>query len=178
MLEDTKTNAECAQTAIEELLIRLDDIYRNYIEKSSSHEKSFRGMSRLFKRWFSSYNPGVTEPVHQEFLEGVTDITGHLTLLLGRLSQEDPAMCNVYAVRAAECILAPKKPDSKKAAADWNMTIAEYQFAPLLPYLAWQDLKRIRDAQLKSTPRGMMLPKQREMLQTMENLLQKKQPDA
>ena len=166
-------NVTCAEAAVEELLAKLDEIYQNYIEKTDSHEKSFRGMGRLFKRWFSSYNPSVAEPIHQEFLDGVAGVTGQLLLVFEQVSEENPEICRAYAARAADLIMAPKKPDREKSAADWYLAISEYQFAPLLPFLNSEDLRRLRDAQLKTTPKRMMVPKQREMLQTMEDLLDK-----
>jgi hypothetical protein len=162
--DSQRSEAQAAQ-----LVELLNEVYRGYMESSRSQEKSFRGIARLFRRWIS-FNPAVDEPLHQKFVDDVEGIIAELAHALDALGQKDPALCNLYAAKAADLILAPK-PGREKTTAEWYMTIAEYKCAAILPYLATDVLRRIRDAQLKATPKRMMYPRQRELFDYIEKLL-------
>lgn len=170
MSQDTNDNNSMnLEIQAAQLLERLRCVYRLYIESNQNHEKSFIGVARLFRRWFS-YNQSAAEPLHQKFLDDVESIIAELASVLGQLVRYATDLSNKYAAKAADLILAPK-PDREKTTAEWYMTIAEYKCVAILIYLAADDLERIRDAQLKHTPKRMMYPKQRELLEYIEKQL-------
>jgi len=155
------------------LLEQLSDVYNSYVVSSKHKETSLKGFARLFKKWVS-YNAEAVEPVNQEFLDNVERITAELAAALEKLKESDFKLCCDYAAKAVDIMLSPK-PSFEKTTVEWYLTVAEYKSACLLPYLAKGDLKRIRDAQLRATPKRLMLPKQRELFEYLEKLLSEKQ---
>ncbi|MGE5496062.1 MAG: hypothetical protein ACM3S4_12265 [Burkholderiales bacterium] len=167
-----ENNTERAKADAEALLEQLSGVYKSYVESSEPKGRSLKGFARLFKKWIS-YNAEAVEPLNQEFLDNVERITSGLAAALEQLIKSDPELCSAYAAKAADIMLSPK-PSREKTTAEWYLTVAEYKSACLLPYLAKGDLKRIRDAQLKATPKRLMYPKQRELFELMEKLLSEK----
>lgn len=149
---------------------RLREVYRAYTESSKDQPRPYKGMARLLKGWFSGFNPSAAEPLHQEFLDDVEDIITKLDSVLDKLSELKPDKSSSYALEAAAVMLSPK-PVLEKTTAQWYMTIAEYKSTAILPYLERDDLKAIRDAQLNTTPKRLMYPRQRELFEYMERLL-------
>lgn len=164
-----ENNIERTEAAAAGLLEQLNDVYKSYVENNQPKERYMKGIARLFKKWIS-YNAAAVEPANQEFLENVERIAQGLADALETLKQKNAESCSAYAAKAADIMLSPK-PSREKTTAEWYLTVAEYKSAVILPYLASDDLKRIRDAQLKATPKRLMYPKQRELFELMEKLL-------
>ncbi len=167
-----ENNVERAKADAAALLEQLSGVYKSYVENNQPKERSLKGVARLFKKWIS-FNAEAVEPLNQEFLDNVERITANLSATLEQLKKSDPELCSAHAAKAADIMLSPK-PSREKTTAEWYLTVAEYKSACLLPYLAKSDLKRIRDAQLKATPKRLMYPKQRELFELMEKLLSEK----
>jgi hypothetical protein len=169
LTQHPESDIERSETAAVQLLAQLNEVYQSFTGKSQKQERSLKGFARLFRKWFS-YNPMTIEPLNQEFLDNVERITEQLAQSFKKLKEHDTAACYNCAAEAANLILAPK-PSGEKTTAEWYLTVAEYKSAVILPYLKPDDLKRLRDEQLKATPKRLMYPKQREMLELMEKLL-------
>lgn len=157
----------CSKQIAISLLEQLSEVYSNYQNYDNGQLKAKHGITRLFRKWFVSYNPTVVDAVHQEFLDDVESILKQLSPMLKQLSHDEPDICHVYAAKAVNLMLAPK-PAKEKTAVEWYMTIAEYQCSVLLPYLTIDELKQIKDRWLERLPKRLMYPKQRELLRDME----------
>lgn len=160
---------ECFEQTAISLLDRLSQVYFSYQENGHRKMKTMYGITRLFRGWFS-YNAAAIDSLHQDFLNDVESIINELSTTLKTLSQDAPDICNAYAAKAVDLILAPK-PTKDKTAVEWYMTIAEYKCSALLPYLALDDLKRTKDNWLGRLPKRLMYPRQRELLKDMEKYI-------
>lgn len=150
------------------LIERLTDIYCEYTSETNNETK--RDMTRLFKRWFSGFDPSVVQPVHQAFLNEVERIVIELSAVLEQLEIESPESCLTYAEKALDIILAPK-PSREKTTTEWYLTVIEHQCMHILPYTSAEKLRDIRSEQIKRTPKRLMLPKQRELFNFIEKLI-------
>lgn len=162
MGNDTHIRQRAADT-----LEQLCEVYRVYLEENQEQQPSPNILSRLFGGWFASSDPQKMEPVHREFLQAVENIAGQLAELLEQLKRDHTDLCQAYAQRAISIMLVPKT-EKEKLAAEWYMTAAEYQSAMLLPYLSRFELRRVRDGMLKRTPKRLMYPKEKELLEQIE----------
>lgn len=155
------------------LLERLTDIYLDYSGKNFDQGNPKRGVARLFRKWFTSFDSLSVNSVHQEFLDEVGRIVKKLSLALEELKTDDADACMGFAGQAVSLMLAPK-PTKEKTTAEWYLTIAEYQCTSILPFVSYSELKRTREDMLKRTPKRLMYPRQREMIELMESLIIKK----
>lgn len=165
MKDSIRKDCYAKQTAVT-LLGQLSEVYSNY-QNNDKQLKAKHGITRLFRKWFISYNPTVVDTMHQEFLDNVEGIIEQLCIALEQLSYDAKELCNDYAAKVVNLMLAPK-PTKYKTTVEWYMTIAEYQCACLLPYLAQDELIQIKNKWLERLPRRLMYPKQRELLKHME----------
>jgi hypothetical protein len=155
------------------LLECLKDVYSAYMQADSEEKNKKQGVTRLFRKWFASSDPLAAAPVHQEFLNEIGRIVTELASALEEIKQEHPQTCMDYAEKALDLMLAPK-PEREKTTVDWYLMVSEYQCASLLPYASMGKLQFIRNDLLKRTPKRLMLPKQRELIESMDNLILKK----
>lgn len=153
----------------------LEDIrahYRRYAEDCrglSASGAPGRSLARLFRHWIS-YDPQAAEPVHTAFLDGLSALVEELAGVLEAGVREDPAACQAAACQAVELLLDPRPRGAGADHASYLLA-AEYQCAPLLPYLPREALERWRAELLRRTPRRMMFPKERELLARIETLM-------
>ena len=113
--------------------------------------------------------------LHQEFLDGIDKIVTQLSE-----QQTNSTGCPTYAVifRKGSQTDAPKIPRNQpRSNAEWYMTIAEYQCAPLLPYLKLEVMEELRGTIFKVS-RRMMFPKEREFFDEFERILKAKREQA
>lgn len=168
-MQDSVNKNECSEQTVNSLLERLSEVYCSYQENDHRKLKAKYGITRLFRRWFS-YNTAAVDSMHQEFLNDVESIINELSTTLNKLSQDAPDICNTYAAKAVNLMLAPK-PTGEKTTVEWYMTIAEYHCSALLPCLAIDELKRTKDNWLGRLPKRLMYPRQRELLKDMEKYI-------
>ena len=95
--------------------------------------------------------------------------------IISLLPPEDRRLGAMAAARAVERMLLPGE-EGIPQARSLCMTAAEALCAPLLPYLAPDELRRLRDAMTARTPRRLMFPKQVELLDAMERRLEETAP--
>lgn len=169
-MKDSKSKDCCAKQAAISLLEQLSEIYSQYQNSDERQLKAKYGITRLFRKWFVSYNSTVVDTMNQEFLDNVESILDKLCTELEQLSYDTKELCNDYAAKALNLMLTPK-PTKYKTTVEWYMTIAEYQCACLLPYVATDELKQIKDKWLERSPIRLMYPKQRELLNNMEKCI-------
>lgn len=170
MSQETQVKWQNPENQAEDLIGQLDRHYFEYCEKYQKKKKSKSKIANLFGKWFSSFEPSSLDPMHQEFLKGIEQIISELTISLKQLEQKDPNLCHAIAEKAVGRLMIPK-PAKEKTTAEWYMTVAEYQCSPLLSYLCREDLKHYRDLMLERTPRRLMFPKQRLLLEQMEEIM-------
>lgn len=161
--------SETPEARAQALARELEAHYRAYRE--NAHARAEKGFFRLFQHWFS-YDAQWAEPVHQAFLDGVSQLVSALAEALEALLRRNPEGSQSLALQAVQVMLEPKSRDAKSER-DWYLLIAEYQCSPLLPYLSREDLQRFRDEMLERTPRRLMFPKQLALLEQTEALLRK-----
>lgn len=154
------------QDQAEQAVAALEDLYSSY-KQQYKQERQAEGFSfaRLFRRW-GSCDETKTEPVHQEFLTQVNRQVDALCSLL----KENPSNGQAVAWRAVRCMILQESV-GQKTDSDWYIIAAEIQAVPLLPYLSHEDLQNCRSFMLQRTPRKWMLPKQLELLDSIEKLL-------
>lgn len=149
-----------------ELVERLDRLYRELGPSARQQEQAKRGLARLLDRWFRGAQTADADPMYREFLDAAGALTQALAAALVDLG---PAERDERALAAARILLAPKKLETC-ATDEWYRVAAERECAALLPFLRRDTLKRLRDEYVRNTPRRMMLPRQRELLDQMERL--------
>ena len=174
MSQDIRSDWHSPEKRAEVLLDQLDRHYFKYTEKQKQQENAKSKIAKLFGKWFSSFDPSASDPMHQEFLTGLERIISELTIALKQLEQKDPALCRAIAGIAVSRLMAPK-PAREKTTAEWYMSVAEYLCSSLLPFLSREDLKLCHDSLLERVPRRMMYPKQRQLLEQMEEIMKAKE---
>ncbi len=154
------------------LIESLKDVYSSYAQADTEEPKSRQRITRLFKKWFSGFDPLTTQPVNEAFLSEVQRIVAKMAAVLENMKNKTPDASEAIAAKALDIMLAPK-PRREKTTTDWYLSISEYLCAPLLPYASSDKLMSARTDMLKRTPKRMMLPKQRELLNTIEETIKK-----
>lgn len=163
---------ECVRRA-DELVCGLEEHFRRYTAACERQKESGGfgdNLLRMFRHWIS-YNAKRAEPVHADFLEGLQAQVQALSAVLDELEAYDQRACRRLAARAVALLMAPQ-PEGVKSDCQWYLLVAEYQCGPLFAYLTREDLEHWRDEMLRRTPRRMMYPKQLELLETAEKLLE------
>lgn len=174
MSQEALDRCQHAEMQAEELLHQLNRHYADYLEKYQDQQRSQSLFAKLFGKWFTSLEPSSADSLHQDFLAGVERIVSGLTATLKQLELSDPHLCQTLAEKAVDRLMMPK-PEKEKTQAEWYMAIAEYQAEPLLPYLSREALQRHRDLLLKRVPKRMMYPRQRQLLERVEELIKVKE---
>ncbi len=125
--------------------------------------------SNLFRRWFSTDPERVSEE-DSRFLAEAARLTDELAGELASAAREDPEAARRVAAGAVDQLLfsVPAKPTNDR---EWYLVVAGYESGKLFPYLSPEDLARVRDEMCRRTPRRMMLPRQLELLEQAERLL-------
>lgn len=148
-----------------EILDRLETRYQALFEAAGSREKPKISLAGIFDRWFRSPVPSEPEPMFTDFLKTVQALVQELAETIRQAGAEEK---HEAALAAARIMLSPK-PVNDKSQAEWYMIAAEYSFEALLPLLAPETLRTIRDGYVRGTPKRMMYPRQRELLNRMES---------
>lgn len=170
MVQDYIEDAQAWDAA--SLLERLTRIYTSYTAQSENQRKpKYGGVTRLFRRWFSGFDPLSVGPVHQAFLDDVGETAALFAAALETLNKHDSKSSMDYAAKAADVMMTPK-PAGEKTTEQWYLTVAEYHIASVLPYLSCGGLERVREGLLKSAPKRLMYPRQRELFDLVEKLIQ------
>ena len=148
---------------------RLEEHYRTYAFETLGEPPRAKGFARLFRRWFS-YNAQDIEPVHRDFLEETESLAGRLADAVAALAPEEAEEGRRQADRAVGLMLG-EKPGEIPGDRQLYLTAAEALCTPLLSCLDRTQLSRQRDGMVARTPRRLMFPRQRELLEEMERLL-------
>lgn len=154
---------------MEALTRELEDRVSAYLHRTGEPPPQPKGFSRLFRRWLS-YSEQETEPIHRDFLSGVTALTEELAQTGATLPPEDRQEAGKLAERALACLLQTPPaglPNERKV----YLAAVQAAGVPLLPLLDQVQLARQRDALLAQTPRRLLFPRQRELLEEMERKL-------
>jgi len=150
------------------LLRELGEVYAAYTQNAFEGSGRKRGVTRLFRRWFASFDPMAVQPVHQAFLDDVERIVKDLARALESIQAEFPEKTAAYAAQALDIIFS-SKPSRQKTTAEWYVTVSEYQSEMLLPYASPDKLQSVRIDMLRRTPKRLMFPKQRQLLDAIES---------
>lgn len=164
------SNREFEHQRAVELVEQLESHYKNYMQLPEEPPKQW-DLSRLFRGWFSN-NESQSEPIHQTFLAGTESLCRELTQTLDKL---EPEVSGPLALRGVQLILEHSGACSDRDRASY-LIAAEQLVIPLLRYLAPNELEAQREAMLARTPKRMMFPKQLEILQTIEHLIEENHP--
>lgn len=161
----------------QQLLASLRTAFAGYATHNEAQRQALKASRKGFAGFFRGmFSPGaVMEREDQDFMDDAAALAGRLAAALSRLPEGEQR--RALAVEAVELYLSPK-PRDDKTPQDWFMTAAEASCMPLLPYLPSGELSRFRDAILSGTPRRFLFPKQAELLQEIESLLQAAGSDA
>jgi hypothetical protein len=153
----------------ERLVAQLEQHYQDYREGKgrTGRKKNLLGM---LSHWIA-YDAEEVAPQHEEFLTGITRITEDLAAQLSECPEEDRCAGSALALRAVDLLLQPK-PRQPQGDRDWYLMLAEYSAGPLLRFLSREEVERQRTRMLAQTPRRLMYPKQLELLETAEQLLE------
>ena len=151
---------------------RLEDHYREYAFGTLSQPPRPKGFARLFRRWFT-YNAQDIQPGDKAFLDGTEALIGELAAAVAALSPEEAEGGKAAAERAV-ALMTGEKPENIPNSRRLYLIAAEALCAPLLPLLDREALVRQRDAMVKVTPKRLMFPRQLELLEEMERLLEEK----
>lgn len=143
---------------------RLEAHWRDYA--FGAPDRPPKGFARLFRRWIS-YNAQEIQPADKAFLEGAETLTGELAAAVAALSPEEAEQGRAAAEQAVALML-EEKPQGIPNDRRLYLVAAEALCAPLLPLLDREALVRRREAMLKATPKRLMFPRQRELLEEME----------
>lgn len=154
-----------SESAIQ-LLARLEAVQAAYAGDEGLETGKHRGFARLFRHWVS-YNVQSIAPRDEQFLKESERLTAALAAALAQLPPEEG---QPIAARAAALLLNPPAVETHQDRA-WYLLAAGYPCGRLFPYLSQAELRRVRDGLLARTPRRMMFPKQLELLQCAEALL-------
>lgn len=150
-----------------EVLDRLEERYRAFSEAAGSRVKPKLGLAGVFEKWFRSPGPSEPQPMFTDFLKSVQALSEELAEALRGASAEERSEAGFAAAR----IMLASKPTNDKSEAEWYMIAAEYSFSALIPVLAPDTLRAIRDDYKSRTPKRMMFPRQLELLKRMERAL-------
>ena len=149
---------------------RLEDHLAAYARGTAGQPPQPKGFARLFRRWFS-YNAQDIEPVHKDFLEGTEALAGELAAAIAALPPEEADRGKAAAEQAVTALLG-EKPEALPNDRRLYLIAAEPLCAPLLPLLGREALARRRGEMLRITPRRRMFPRQLELLEEMDRLLE------
>jgi len=151
----------------ESLLEQLREHYRQYAGGTEQQEQSRKGyLQRMFGRWLFN-GPQVDNPVHLAFLSGAEELAGALALAAAGVAPEERQAGQEAASEAVGIMLAAK-PETLSNEAQLFMVAAEQYCKPLLPLLSREQLLGHRERMLARTSRRMMLPKQAEVFDLIE----------
>ena len=153
----------------ERLVAQLEQHYRDYREGKgrTARKKNLLGM---LSHWIA-YDAEEVAPQHEQFLDGIARITEDLAAQMNELSEEEQCAGSALALRAVELLLQPK-PRQPQRDRDWYLMLAEYSAGPLLRFRSREEVEQQREKMLAQTPRRLMYPKQLELLETAEQLLE------
>lgn len=155
---------------------RLGETLAAYARRTPEEAAKPKGFAKLFRRWFT-YNPREIEPVHKAFLEETEALVKELVSAVASLSGEERSRGGEKAEEAVALLLA-EKPEDLPTDRRLYLIAAEPLCAPLLPLLTREALARRREAMLAVTPRRLLFPRQRELLEEMDRLLAEKDPGS
>lgn len=148
-----------------EILDRLEARYRELFEAAGTRGgKPKITLTGILDRWLRSPAPSEPEPMFTEFLK---DVDALVKELAEALAGADAGERDASALDAARIMLA-SKPVNEKSQAEWYMVAAEFSFEALIPLIAPDTLKAIRDGYVRGTPKRVMFPRQRDLLKRME----------
>ncbi len=85
----------------------LGEAYRDYILTQEAGTNKKLGITSLFKRWFSGFDPFAVQPVHQVFLNEVERIVSGLAAALESIRNERPDISAAYANKALDIMFMP-----------------------------------------------------------------------
>ena len=173
MQDDVKNMDQTPEKKADHLIGRLQNLYAEYLEKNRKIEETNKSIAKLFEKWIRGYDSAASDSMHQDFLDGIEKIVSDLVPLLEEIQKDKPDLCSDLAERAVRRIMVPKSKSRPKTNAEWFMTVAEYQCAPLLPFLKLEIMEEIR-GKMFVVPKRMMFPKEREFFEEFEAILKAK----
>jgi hypothetical protein len=139
----------------QQCLIQLRRLFDQYILDSDQLFRSHSGVLSSLKSLFGN-NEVKKHPMHQAFFDDVSSCVQTLADRLAEMPDEEVAR------QAAELLLTPK-PNGRNVSQIWWLMTTELTGPLVLPYVAKEDVKVLRDNYKKGYRKSAMLPKQREI---------------
>ncbi|MGI6404650.1 MAG: hypothetical protein ACOX0K_10695 [Oscillospiraceae bacterium] len=155
-----------AQQQLSESFHTLKAVYDNYRADSQSTPKQ-RGIGDVFRGWLAGSQPTQADARGLAFYDQVAEAVSGLEKILAAYIKELPDLCFSYAKEAAQVVLM-LNPRQLPLDIKWYLLAAEYHLIPLLPYLKREELADLCTQYLAATPRRMLLPNQKKLLDQME----------
>jgi len=165
-------NTDCytqAQQRLTESFQALQKVYDDY-KADSRPVPQPRGIGEALRGWLAGSQLTQADTRGMAFYDQVAEAVSCLEKTLAACAKELPDLCFSYAKEAAELMLV-WNPDQQPRDIKWYLLAAESHLIPLLPYLKKEELADLRTRYLAATPRRLMFPNQRKLLDRMEQLL-------
>ncbi|MCF0228409.1 MAG: hypothetical protein HUJ76_01785 [Parasporobacterium sp.] len=155
----------------EYILEQLASVYYDYAIGKNSDPSIGKGFARMFRHWVSYNNQKVDEE-DKKFLSDVERLVAELVSELSERAENDPDSAGRLSSKAVDMLLFPGQNAGREK--QWFMLVAAYQCESLFQFMSGDDLRTVCDRMLKRTPRRMMLPKELELLESAEKILNSK----
>ena len=155
---------EAALRSPQEILEELEHIYQRYLEESEALFRKETGFLNAIRSVLGT-NPIKSSGIHRKFYETVAE---HVDELAARLEQTpDPQLAD----RAARLLL-EERPKGQDVTQHGWLSAAQTLAIPLLPYVTRQTLETLQADYCAAHRKRERLPKQIELVEQMEHLLQ------
>ena len=145
----------------------LSEQYSTY----ANRQPQKKGLKDMFSKWVRN-DAGQIDPADKEFLKNVEGLIEKLDKSLSKIAGVDRSHSEKLCGRALSIIFAPK---SAKETNDTEryLTASEYLAPVLFEHASRDDLHRIRKELLDRIPKRLMFPKQRELVDVLDQMLSK-----
>ncbi len=158
-----------AQQLLAESFQALRKVYDDYKADIRSASQP-RGIGEALRGWLAGSRLTQADTRGMAFYDQVAEAVSGLEKALAACAEELADLRFHYAKEAAELMLV-WHPDEQPRDIKWYLLAAESHLIPLLPYLKKEELADLRTRYLAATPRRLMFPNQRKLLDQMEQLL-------
>jgi len=168
MIENTQRDELVA--ACEDPIRGLSYLYSAYSAQEGEFAKK-RSVSP-FAKWMQV--PGTElEPEHKNFLDGVERYVSELCQIFSALCELDREACEDLCKNALDVIFV-KKPKKETTDTQRFLAISEYHSPGLFAFASSDNLKQIHRELLERTPKRLMFPKHKELVNLLEKTISDK----
>ncbi len=153
-------------TTAQNILGHLEELYKSFSE--IKHKTAKERGSNLFSGWFSG--PSANQYEHENFHVKQKQLLNELLVILNDIKLQNPETCDELAMSAADIVLASKSTD-KKTPEQWFMLAVESELMVFVEFYSKSSLEKIKDRILTVTPRRMLFPNQKALLEAVEKAI-------